>query len=164
MTFTYAEVGATAVRPLPPGYHHLRVRVPLRTRDLAAAGQAVCSFEVHRRTGARVDASADRAAPGVTVRVSLGVWFARIEAPCEVVWTADEPDRKGYAYGTLAGHPECGEESFVVERAPDGSLELVVTAFSRPARWYARLAGPLVPVLQHAYARHLGRTLNRICR
>ncbi|MFJ1827742.1 DUF1990 family protein, partial [Streptomyces sp. NPDC088178] len=34
--------------------------------------------------------------------------------------------------------------------------------FSRPAAWYSRLAGPVVPVMQRWYARRLGTTLRRI--
>jgi uncharacterized protein (UPF0548 family) len=33
-----------------------------------------------------------------------------------VVAVADEPDRCGFAYGTLPGHAVCGEEAFVVAR------------------------------------------------
>jgi uncharacterized protein (UPF0548 family) len=79
-----------------------------------------------------------------------------------VVWTAYEKDRTGFAYGTLSGHPEKGEESFVVDYREDGSVWFTVMAFSSPARWFTRLAGPLVPVVQHWYARRLGRTLERI--
>jgi uncharacterized protein (UPF0548 family) len=80
------------------------------------------------------------------------------------VWTVHEERRAGFAYGTLGGHPESGEESFVVELRPDGTVWFTITAFSRPARWYTRLAGPLVPVAQRWYARRLGRTLRRIAR
>jgi uncharacterized protein (UPF0548 family) len=38
-----------------------------------------------------------------------------------VVWTVDEPNRIGFGYGTLQGHPESGEESFVVSREDDDS-------------------------------------------
>jgi uncharacterized protein (UPF0548 family) len=37
-----------------------------------------------------------------------------------------------------------------------------VMAFSRPASWYTRLAGPLVPVVQKWYAKRLGRTVRRL--
>ncbi|MGW0465549.1 DUF1990 family protein [Streptomyces sp. NPDC003027] len=48
-------------------------------------------------------------------------------------------------------------------RAEPGALvEVSVTAFSRPAALYTRLAGPLAPAFQRAYARRLGRTLRRI--
>ncbi|MFI6697785.1 DUF1990 family protein [Streptomyces sp. NPDC050509] len=165
-TFTYPDVGATRLGPLPDGYHHLhhRTRIGRGRPAFEAAGAAVTTFALHRRSGAGVAATSPRAEQGTGVRVSLGVGRLRVTAPCQVVWTAYEKDRTGFAYGTLTGHPECGEESFVVELGEDGSVWFTVTAFSRPARRYARLAGPLVPVLQRAYARWLGRTLTRIAR
>ncbi len=74
----------------------------------------------------------------------------------------DEPDRAGFGYGTLPGHPEVGEEAFLVTRAGDG-VWFEVTAFSRPARWYIHAAGPAARAVQHAYAWWLGRTLRRLC-
>src|SRR3712207_7231330 len=58
-----------------------------------------------------------------------------------VVYTVEEPDRAGFAYGTLPGHPERGEELFLLDRAPDGQLRLTISAFSRPATWLARAGG-----------------------
>ncbi|MEV0916997.1 DUF1990 domain-containing protein [Streptomyces sp. NPDC049967] len=163
-TLTYPEAGATRLGPLPDGYHHLhhRNRVGHGRADFEAAGAAVTEFRMHRASGAGVEASAPRAEPGGTVRVSLGIGPVRFAAPCRVVWTEYGPQRTGFAYGTLVRHPECGEESFVVDLADDGTVSFTVMAFSRPARWYARLAGPLVPVAQRWYARRLGRTLRRI--
>lgn len=163
-TFTYPEVGATRLGPLPDGYHHLhhRTRVGRGRSDFATAGAAVTEWRVHRAAGARVNASAARAEDGGGVRVSLGLGPVRFTAPCEVVWTAYERDRTGFGYGTLDRHPECGEECFVVDLADDGTVWFTVMAFSRPASWYARLAGPLVPPVQRWYARRLGRSLRRI--
>ncbi|MBK3586926.1 DUF1990 domain-containing protein, partial [Streptomyces sp. MBT57] len=113
--------------------------------------------------GTRVDASAARAEPGGRVRMALGVGPVRLAATCEVIWTAyGEEGRTGFGYGTLTGHPEIGEECFVVDLAEDGTVWFTVMAFSRPAVWYARLAGPLVPQVQLWYARRLGRTLRRL--
>ncbi|MEU3449212.1 DUF1990 domain-containing protein [Streptomyces thermolilacinus] len=165
--FTYPEVGATRTPgALPDGYHHLRHRALIGHGQAVfeAAGAAVTAWRMHRASGARLWADAERAAPGVRVRVSVGAGPLEYGVPCEVVWTAYEDTRTGFAYGTLTGHPESGEESFVVERAPDGSVWFTVTAFSRPARWYTRLAGPLVPVAQRWYARRLGRTVRRLAR
>jgi uncharacterized protein (UPF0548 family) len=73
-----------------------------------------------------------------------------IEAPCRVVYTVDEPNRRGFAYGTLPGHPESGEEAFMVELDPDGDeVSLTVKAFSRPASRLARVSGPLSHKIQH---------------
>lgn len=163
-TLTYPEAGATRLGPLPDGYHHLhhRNRIGHGRADFEAAGAAVTEFRMHRVSGARVKASAPRAEPGAAVRVALGVGPFRFVAPCRVVWTEYGPQRAGFAYGTLPRHPECGEESFVVDLADDGTVSFTVMAFSRPACWYSRLAGPLVPVAQLWYARRLGRTLRRI--
>ncbi|MER5550553.1 DUF1990 domain-containing protein [Streptomyces sp. NPDC002793] len=163
-TLTYPEVGTTRLGPLPDGYHHLHHRAVVgRGRaDFEAAGTAVTEWRMHRASGARVNASAARADTGTTVEVSIGLGPLRLSAPCEIVWTAYEKDRTGFAYGTLPGHPERGEESFVVELADDGRVWFTVMAFSRPASWYTRLAGPLVPVVQHWYARRLGASLRRI--
>ncbi|WP_329126480.1 DUF1990 family protein [Streptomyces sp. NBC_01465] len=160
----YEERGATRLLPLPPGYHHLQVRSPVGHGRAAfeAAGSAVTGWRMHRATGARVTAEVPRVEPETFVEVSLGFGPLRFRAPCEVIWTAYESERTGFAYGTRARHPECGEESFVVELAADGTVWFTVTAFSRPASWYTRLAGPLVPVLQRAYAHRLTAVLRRI--
>ncbi|WP_149179141.1 DUF1990 domain-containing protein [Streptomyces sp. TRM49041] len=165
--FTYPDVGATrSPATLPDGYHHLRHRTPIgHGRDVfEAAGAAVTTWRMHRASGARVHTEAARAEPGVRLTVAVGAGPLEYGVPCEVVWTAYEERRTGFAYGTLTGHPESGEESFVVELRPDGSVWFTLTAFSRPGRWYTRAAGPLVPVLQRRYARRLGRTLRKAVR
>ncbi|MCX5267826.1 DUF1990 domain-containing protein [Streptomyces sp. NBC_00199] len=162
--FTYDDVGATRDRPgsCPAGFHPLHVRARLgEGHDVfRRAADAVMTWEMHRALGVGIDATADRAAPDVDVTVTLaGV----IKAPCRVVWTVDEPRRAGWAYGTLPGHPERGEESFVVDRTGDGTVWLTVTAFSRAAKWYTRAGGPATRSLQHAYARRCGKVLRELC-
>ncbi|MEU9358751.1 DUF1990 domain-containing protein [Streptomyces sp. NPDC048301] len=160
---TYPEAGATRQHPLPDGYSHLHHRAAVgRGRAVfERAGTAVTEWGMHRAAGAGIEASAARAAPGVTVTVSAGIGRLRLSVPCAIVWTCYGNERTGFAYGTLPGHPERGEESFVVELAEDGTVWFTVTAFSRPASWYARLAGPLVPVAQRWYARRLTAVLRR---
>jgi uncharacterized protein (UPF0548 family) len=161
---TYPEVGATRDGPLPSGYRHLRHATRLGRVDFDRAARAVLSFRMQRATGVRVVASAELAAPGVEVVSRLGIGPLRIAAPCRVVWVVSEPDRAGFGYGTLPGHPARGEESFVVHRDAAGDVWLTVTSFSRPARWYMAAAGPVAPLLQATYARLLGVTLRRLCR
>src|SRR5262249_23038942 len=78
----------------------------------------------------------------------LGLGRVGIAGPCRVVWARQDETTIGFGYGTLPGHPECGEEAFVVTRADDGSVLLDIPAFSRPAACYARAAGPLGHLLQ----------------
>ncbi|WP_233600804.1 MULTISPECIES: DUF1990 family protein [Micromonospora] len=159
---TYPEVGATRDGRLPAGYHHLRHRVRLPDGCFPAAADAVLGWRLHRAAGVVMRTAAPRADAGVRVTPGLGVGPLRIWGPTEVVWALDEPDRAGFGYGTLPGHPEIGEEAFLVRRAADGVF-FEVTAFSRPARWYVRVAGPVTRAVEAGYAWWLGRTLRRIC-
>ncbi|MGW8376830.1 DUF1990 domain-containing protein [Streptomyces sp. ODS28] len=168
--FTYRDIGATREGRTPAGFGALAVRTRLGTGDavFAAAERALMEWRMHRAMGVRIDASAERAAPGVRVTVGLGVGPLRVHGPCEVVWTVSGEDRAGWAYGTLPGHPECGEEAFLLTRERrrgargPGTVWLTVSAFSRPAVWWARAAGPLVPVFQRAYAHRCGTVLRRL--
>lgn len=166
--FTYAEVGATAgPGPLPPaGYRLLRVRVRLGAGEAVhrAAGRALLEWRMHRRAGVSVETGAPAAEPGAAVVMGVGAGRLRLRAPCRVVWTVREPRRTGWAYGTLPGHPFRGEEAFEVITDGTDTVWLAITAFSRPAVWYTRAAGPLARLVQRCYARYCGRVLRRLAR
>ena len=76
-----------------------------------------------------------------------------IRAPARVVYLIDEPNRKGFAYGTLPGHPEDGEEAFIVSQREDESVWLTIRAFSRPSsrKWWA--VYPALRIAQELYTR-----------
>jgi uncharacterized protein (UPF0548 family) len=164
---TYNEVGATRPeRPLPPGYRHLehRMRVGRGRAAFEIAGESVVTFRMHQGMHVRPQAGAPRTVPGTRVTVFLGPDGLSLRAPCEVVWAVDEPRRRGFAYGTLAGHPERGEESFIVDWDEQDTVWLTIRAFSVGGRWYSRAAGPLVPLLQHTYALCCGAVVRRLVR
>jgi uncharacterized protein (UPF0548 family) len=91
------------------------------------------------------------------MRLGFGPIGASI--PCRVVYLIEEPDRHGFAYGTLPGHPEAGEELFLLERGDDGSASFTIRAFSRPATVLTRLGGPVARAVQRAMT---GRYLRAI--
>ncbi|WP_431928899.1 DUF1990 family protein [Amycolatopsis tucumanensis] len=158
--FTYGEVGRTRGE-LPAGYHHLRRRAVIgRGRDrFEEAAVALLAWGVQHRAGLRVQASGETVAEGAVALVHLGVGPVRIAAPVRVVYVVDESARRGFAYGTLPGHPVAGEEAFVVDLAPDGTVTFTVTAFSRPASLLARLAGPAGRAVQSWMTRRYLRAL-----
>lgn len=137
---TYSPVGATRGSTYPPGFHHLEVRSVLGHGDDAFrhAAESLLTWQMHARSGLRVTASSARVAEGALVRCRLGP----LRIPCRVVWVRDDPDAQGFGYGTLPGHPESGEEAFVVSRAGD-EVTLTVSAYSRPGLLVTRLAGPV---------------------
>ena len=151
--FTYPEVGAT--RGVPPAdAHAVRAErvVGRGAEDFAAVRAAILAYGMQRGAGMRVRASTPTAEVG-TVMVLTAPLFGPIRIPCRVVYVLDEPDRAGFAYGTLPGHPESGEELFSVELRADGAVVAVVAAFSRPGTWYSRLGGPVARALQAVMTR-----------
>ena len=78
----------------------------------------------------------------------LGWRALGVSAPVRVVYVVDEGRRRGFAYGTLPGHPESGEEAFVVEHLEDDTVRFAITAFSRPATLLAKLGGPVSRLVQ----------------
>ncbi len=163
--FTYAPVGGTRGE-LPPGYGHLRRSrvIGAGLADFERAGAATLGWQVHVRSGLHVAASAPVAALGVVVECRLGFGRLAMRIPCRVVYTLDEPRRLGFAYGTLPGHPETGEESFVVALRDDGRVELQVTAFANPAWRLARAVAPVSRLGQELAVRRYLRALDPLLR
>ncbi|WP_329074352.1 DUF1990 domain-containing protein [Streptomyces niveus] len=157
---TYDDVGITAKGgPVPPGFHKLQLHTPLGLNTYDRAAEALFMWRMHRATPfIRVPADTPRAAPGVQVLLRAGP----LTAPCEVVWTVNETHRTGFAYGTLTGHPECGEEAFVLERRPDNTTDFVITAISRSSAWYAAALGPCGRLLQRAVALRYAKNLKNL--
>jgi uncharacterized protein (UPF0548 family) len=83
----------------------------------------------------------------------------RIREPVQVVAVVDEPDRKGFAYSTFAGHPIRGEEAFLVERRTDGSVWLTIRSLTHPAPGLRRAAYPVALLAQRFYRRCYLRAL-----
>jgi uncharacterized protein (UPF0548 family) len=163
-TPTYEATGATRTAledqsALPAGFRHLRYRTRIGDDEhvFKAAGEAIMTWHLHRATGVRPRPSAPRAAPGVTVVSSVPV-----PAPCVVVWVLEQENRTGFGYGTTAGHPFSGEEAFVTSIDAGGHVWFTMVAFSRPARWFTRAAGPIVPIFQQLYARRMGQVLRKL--
>jgi uncharacterized protein (UPF0548 family)/predicted DCC family thiol-disulfide oxidoreductase YuxK len=160
---TYEAVGATLQSLTPPGYHtvHRRAAVGRGPEDFRRATEGLQTWQAHRLVGLQVHPEGVVPQVGATVVVTVGVGAVAIAAPCRVVAVVDEPTRVGFAYGTLAGHPEQGEEAFVVHLADDGAVLFDVVAFSRPGSVLTRLAGPIGRGVQSiavgAYLRALHR-------
>jgi uncharacterized protein (UPF0548 family) len=120
---------------------------PTTTWD--AAKTALGQWRAHRGAGVRVRPSVPPH-KGQTVALAIRVGPVFFEAPCRVTSTVDEPDRFGFTYATLPGHPEEGEEAFLLSRDERGRVVFDVTAISRPADLMTRLGGPVSRLLQRS--------------
>ena len=153
---TYREAGQTA-GVLPPGYHHLRRSALIGSgpQTFADAASALLSWQVHLRRPAGVGVIGDRRA-GHRGPAGHGHWAHpdRRAVPGRLPHRRTRP--AGFAYGTLPGHPERGEEAFLIEQHHDGTVSFTITAFSRPATPLAKAAGPAGRAIQrHLTGRYL---------
>jgi uncharacterized protein (UPF0548 family) len=168
---TYVPVGATRpdepTWPAPPaGFraHERTVVIGDGPVCWEAATSALMTWGVKTRSGFVVEAGAGAA---VRVREGAGYWLVAalgpisVREPVRIVAVVDRPDRCGFAYGTLQGHPVSGEEAFVAHRTPDGTVRLTLRSLTRAPRGAWRAAFPGALVAQRWYRRRYVRALGR---
>ena len=128
-----------------PGFHTVSrtIRLPRGEQRFRQAGEAILGWDMHRRAGLRVHAETPRATEGSTVLLGLGLAGGYLVIPCRVSEVYQEPNRLGFSYVTLPGHPECGIEQFVVELAEDGAVQATIRAVSRPGTALVALGAPV---------------------
>ena len=130
LDFTYTDIGATGATP-PANYVVDHTQIYLGTGD-----------EVFRRAKVglegwkQFDLGWLKAFPANTpirsgqdvavVAHTFGLWSLNA---ARIVYVVDEPRRFGFAYGTLPGHVESGEERFLLEWADDDSVWYDIIAF-----------------------------------
>jgi uncharacterized protein (UPF0548 family) len=160
--FSYPEVGATG-ESAPRGYNVDHERYLLGEGPVAfSRGKlAIERWEMFRNGWTQLcwpDAAIERGATVAMLARWLGLYSINF---CRIVYVIDEPRRYGFAYGTLPGHVEAGEERFVVEWLEDGTVWYDVFAFSRARHVLARIATPAVRGLQKKFRRDSGRAMQR---
>ena len=169
LPFTYAAVGATAETP-PAGYVVDRTRIKLGEGEpvFRSAIAALRRWKQFNLGWVEAWPSDTPIQPGEVVAVmgrAVGVWWLNA---CRVVYSVDEggPISKfGFAYGTLPGHVESGEERFLIEwDQRDDSVWYDILAFSRPHRYSARLGYPVVRRLQKRFGRDSAAAMLRAVR
>lgn len=154
MPFSYPEVGQSA-REFPAGYNHDRNAVKLGEGKemFEAAKAALLSWKMFPEPWTTVFPSPIQLAEGQEVAVMFrlfGVWWWN---SCRIVYTFDEPNRYGFAYGTLNDHVEKGEEIFYLSFEEDGSVWYRIEAFSRPRWWPLKILKPYARMMQRKFVR-----------
>ena len=158
LPFTYEAVGATAETP-PTGYVVDRTRIKLGEgepvfRSAIAALRRWEQFSLGWVSAWPSDTPIRKGEVVAVMGRAIGVWWLNA---CRVVYAVDETgplSKFGFAYGTLPGHVESGEERFLIEwnRADNGVLYDIL-AFSRPNHFLTRIGYPVVRRSQKRFAR-----------
>ena len=158
LNFTYDAVGATAAAP-PAGYVVDRTRIELGLGEMVfqAAREALRRWEQFRLGWVDVWSPKTPIEVGQVVTVlgrACGFWWPNC---CRIVYTVDETgpaSRFGFAYGTLPGHVERGEERFLIEWDRESNRVFYdILAFSRPNHILTRIGYPLVRLNQKRFGR-----------
>jgi uncharacterized protein (UPF0548 family) len=149
--FTYEPLGMTKLAAPPPGYRRDAWSRALGHGDdvFLRARDALQRWRVHEGAGLAVVADGPPAADCM-VAMSAPLPIGFIDVVCRVVEVEDEADRFSFVYGTLAVHPEQGEESFTVWRSSDGDVAFRIVAVSRPHQLLAKIGAPVARRLQHS--------------
>jgi uncharacterized protein (UPF0548 family) len=159
LSFSYPEVGATRVPSNPPaGYliNHYRGKLGRGAEDYGKALAALYSWKMYSLSWTKLYWPETEIKEGAVVAVlakHLGLWWLNA---CRVIYTFTEDDgshRSGFAFGTLPGHVETGEERFTVHwdgKSDEVSYELF--AFARPKLLMAKMAYPLVRSVLRRFA------------
>lgn len=144
---------------------HSGYRVSFETAALGTGDelwQRVCAdvlrWKVKTRSGFTVDAPGP-VSEGDHVNVTAALFGIKVVEPVEVVAVVEAPDRVGFAYRTLPGHPVSGEEAFMVHRYGD-EVHVIIRSLTRAAPqqpWRALF--PLLMMVQRLVRRRYLRAL-----
>ncbi len=158
LDFSYLAVGATATSP-PADYVTDRTRIMLGSGEsiFLAAKAALQRWEHFRLGWVELWSPDTPIQSGAAVAImawTAGLWTLNC---CRIVYVVDESgpiSKFGFAYGTLPGHVESGEELFQIEwDQGTNTVWYDILAFSRPNHFLTRLGYPLVRRAQKRFGR-----------
>ena len=161
---TYDHVGSTfGTEPADaPRRHESSVKVGVGEAAFLSARESLRSWRPQRSLGATVMPPDVHPDLDETVVLGFGVGPLRMLVPNRIVAVVDEPDRYGYAYGSLPGHPECGEEQFLVELLPGGDVVLTIRVDAGPAHQLRLFRPILTAVSRVAAGRYQAAVINAL--
>ncbi len=158
LPYSYGAVGATATMP-PTDYlvDHNRVELGHGAAIFTEACAALRRWTMFNFGWIDLLWPNAPIAAGTTVGVLAHLPGIHILNACRIVYVIDEQhehcNRFGFAYGTLPGHVERGEERFLIEwNHGDDSVWYDILAFSQPHHWLVKLGYPVTRAYQRRFA------------
>lgn len=166
LPFSYREVGATrhGQADAPRGYpvNHYRVQLGTGAFTYARAVNALQSWTMYALCWTHLFPAGAPVSEGVAVCVlarHFGVWSLNANRIIYVIEEREKAERYGFAFGTLPGHSEQGEERFTIERRQDDTVWYELLAFAKPKHILARVGYPLTRLVQKRFARASGEAM-----
>lgn len=157
LPFSYEAVGAThpdhEAAPARRVVDHNRVLLGSGDACFACACDALREWRMFPSPWTRIHPAKAPISEGQAVVIQIhafGLWSLNA---ARIVYTIDRADEFGFAYGTLPGHAESGEERFMIRRNAAGEVFYDLFAFSRPRHFFTIAGFPVARYLQKRFAR-----------
>jgi len=169
-SLSYPHPGVTGGGPLPEGWQIDRYGVELGQGSECFDRALAALMDWRQLQLGWAEACQAQGPPEVGAVVvirarAFGLWLL---APVRVLYVFDEREAgggrvAGFAYGTLTGHVEAGEERFVLRQDPHtGNVRYEILAVSRPAHPLVRWGSPLARRAQRRFGRESCAAMVRI--
>lgn len=152
---TYQPIGISSNETR--GYHHDRAEMAFTVDSgatLHGASHALFNWNAHIGAGFLVYPPDTSACLGATILLCRKLAVGYVTLSCRVVQVINEPNRQGFAYGTLPLHLEQGEQRFVVEQESEGRVRFLIETTSRPTHPISRLGYPVTRLIQERAIRN----------
>ncbi|MDA1055548.1 MAG: DUF1990 domain-containing protein [Planctomycetota bacterium] len=171
--FTYGQLGVTQTHEFPDRFDVDRQQTQLGTGEATyeIAKDAVRRWAMFPNELTELYWPDRPLRIGVEVAVLFRAGPLWSLNPCRIVYTIDDAQpsdrvhRFGFAYGTLAGHLECGEEQFCVSwNHDDDSVHYELLAVSRPNHLLTRIGYPYARFVQARFRRLSAQAMARFVR
>ena len=159
--YTYGHLGSTLTGTPRAGRKGASLELGAGEAAFDAARRGLQHWSAHRGIHAVIHPPDAPIAVGTTELVALRLGPVEVVVPTRVVEVIDEPRRYGFAYGTLEGHVERGEEGFLVEWRDDDRVVGEVRVDAVGATKLARMAEPVLGVGQRLAMRGYLRGMRR---
>ena len=164
LSVSYSEVGASRLGS-PAGYplNHYRCQLGTGSETFVRAVEGLRKWGMYELDWTKLYWPDTPIVEGATVAIlahHFGFWSLN---PCRIIYVFEEEgmiQRNGFAFGTLPGHAEQGEERFMVEwdRISD-SVWYDLFSFARPHQTLAKLGSPLARLIQRRFAKDSQRAM-----
>ncbi len=167
LPFSYPEVGASR-GGAPPGYpiNHRRGKLGAGLETYTRAVNAIRRWKMYDLPWTRLcwpDTPIRVGESVVVLARHAGFWSLN---PSRIIYLIEDEGpirRYGFAFGTLPGHSERGEERFTVEwHRGDDSVWYEVFAFAGPQHLLAKVGYPVARLVQKRFALDSERVMRAV--
>lgn len=150
LPYTYFEVNETKDSRLIKGFDndHLKVKIGNGIHDFLLAKSLISNWMMMPDDWTVILPEKTPVLKDNTIVLMakfIGLWWMNCS---RIVYIKDEPRKFAFAYGTLPGHMEKGEELFQVMMDEHEVVWYEIKAFSKPRYWLTRLFYPVLRRLQ----------------